>query len=64
MKAVLFSFTRRGAALSLKLQSYLEAMHWQTTVYGGKKFIYLDPVIQEIQTSLRQVVKKHFLNRL
>lgn len=36
MKAVLFSFTRRGAALSLKLQSYLEAMHWQTTVYGGK----------------------------
>lgn len=61
MKAVLFSFTRRGAALSLKLQSYLEAMHWQTTVYGGKKFIYLDPVIQEIQTSLRQVVKKAFL---
>lgn len=61
MKAVLFSFTRRGTALSLKLQSYLETMHWQTTVYGEKKFIHLNPIIQEIQPSLRQVVKKAFL---
>lgn len=60
MKAVVFAFTRRGGFLGVQLQSYLESLRWQTTLYGGAKCRGLDPTICEIQPSLRQVVKKAF----
>ena len=52
MKAVLFSFTRRGARLSISVLSYLKLCGWQVRALTGKKFISLDSKLEEIEPDL------------
>lgn len=52
MKAVLFSFTRRGARLSISVLSYLKLCGWQVRALTGKKFISLDSKLEELEPDL------------
>ena len=63
MKAVLFSFTRRGARLSISVQSYLKLCGWQVRALTGKKFISLDSKLEEIEPDLAVVPARLFLKQ-
>lgn len=60
MKAVLFSFTRRGARLSISIQSYLKLCGWQVRALTGKKFVSLDSQLEEIEPDLASCTGQAF----
>lgn len=53
MKTVIFSFTRRGAKLSVSIQSFLKLSGSDVSLLTGKKFANLDKVLQEIEPDLQ-----------
>ena len=60
MNAVIFSFTRNGAKISVRLQKYLDTCGFETGVYTTKRYQELDPVLQEISPSLQVMCRDAF----
>ena len=47
MKAVIFSYTRRGASLSLRIRKCLQALDYETEVYTSEKYIEVDSSLKK-----------------
>ena len=48
MNAIVFSFTRNGAKISLKLQKYLDSCGFATEIFTTRRYRDLDPALKEI----------------
>jgi len=46
MNATVFSYTRKGAQLSLKIKEILEVLGYKTEVYTSEKFVDVDPILK------------------
>lgn len=65
MNATVFSFTRNGALISVRLQHYLESFGFTTKILTTKRYAELDPALQEIAPGLQEACKEAFAtNRL
>ena len=53
MNAIVFSFTRNGAKISLKLQKYLDSCGFATEIFTTRRYRDLDPALKEIGPVLR-----------
>lgn len=60
MNADIFSFTKNGTALSLKLQSYLMINGWETESLTGRRFMHMSPKLRQIDSSLKEAVGAAF----
>ena len=60
MNATVFSFTRNGALISVKLQQYLESFGFTTKILTTKRYAELDPALQEIAPGLQEACKDAF----
>ena len=60
MNAIVFSFTRNGAKISLKLQKYLDSCGFATGIYTTRRYRDLDPALKEISPSLQLMCKEAF----
>ena len=60
MNAIVFSFTRNGAKISLKLQKYLDSCGFATGIYPPRRYRDLDPALKEISPSLQLMCKEAF----
>ena len=60
MNAIVFSFTRNGAIISLKLQKYLDSCGFATGIYTTRRYRDLDPALKEIGPSLQLMCKEAF----
>ena len=60
MNATVFSFTRNGALISVKLQQYLESFGFTTKILTTKRYAELDPALQEIAPGLQETCKDAF----
>ena len=60
MNAIVFSFTRNGAMISLKLQKYLDSCGFATGIYTTRRYRDLDPALKEIGPSLQLMCKEAF----
>ena len=60
MNAIVFSFTRNGAKISLKLQKYLDSCGFATGIYTTRRYKDLDPALKEIGPSLQLMCKEAF----
>jgi len=60
MNAIIFSFTRNGAKISLELQKYLDSRGFETGVFTTRRYKELDPSLKEISPSLRGMCEKAF----
>ena len=58
MQAVVFSFTRKGAALSLKLQTYLAVHGFATEIKTMSNFADLSPLLQIIAPNVKNTFAK------
>ena len=47
MKAVIFSYTRRGAKLSLRIRKCLQALAYETEVYTSEKYVEVDSLLKK-----------------
>ena len=47
MNAIVFSYTRKGAQLSLQVKMTLEALGYTTDVYTSEKFMEVDPLLKK-----------------
>ena len=47
MNASVFSYTRKGAQLSLKVKNILDALGYKTEVYTSEKFVHVDPLLKK-----------------
>lgn len=47
MKAVIFSYTRRGANLSLRIRECLQALDYETNVYTTEKYLEVDSSLKK-----------------
>ena len=65
MKATVFSFTRNGALISVKLQPYLESFGFTTDILTIKRYAQVHPALREIAPGLQEACKEAFAgNRL
>ena len=60
MNAIIFSFTRNGAKISLQLQKYLDSCGFKTGLYTTRRYKAVDPVLKEISPSLQEMCKEAF----
>ena len=60
MNAIVFSFTRNGAKISLKLQKYLDSCGFATEIFTTRRYRDLDPALKEIAPSLQLMCKEAF----
>ena len=60
MNAIVFSFTRNGAKISLKLQKYLESCGFKTGIFTTRRYREVDPALREISPSLQEMCKEAF----
>ena len=60
MQAVVFSFTRKGAALSLKLQTYLAVHGFATEIKTMSNFADLSPLLQIIAPNVKMACSEAF----
>ena len=60
MNAIVFSFTRNGAKISLKLQKYLDSCGFATEIFTTRRYRDLDPALKEIGPSLQLMCKEAF----
>ena len=60
MNAIVFSFTRNGAKISLILQKYLDSCGFATGIYTTRRYRDLDPALKEISPSLQLMCKEAF----
>lgn len=60
MNAIIFSFTRNGAKISLKLQKYLDSCGFKTGIFTTRRYRDVDPALREISPSLQEMCKEAF----
>ena len=60
MNAIIFSFTRNGAKISLQLQKYLDSCGFKTGLYTTRRYKAVDPILKEISPSLQEMCKEAF----
>ena len=60
MNAIIFSFTRNGAAISVKLQNYLNTCGFETGIFTTKRYRMMDPALKEIRPSLQEMCRDAF----
>lgn len=60
MNAIVFSFTRNGAAISVKLKKYLDSCGFETGIFTTKRYKDTDKVLQEIRPSLLEMCREAF----
>ena len=60
MNAIVFSFTRNGAKISLKLQKYLNSCGFRTGIFTTRRYSQEDPALKEISPSLQEMCKEAF----
>lgn len=60
MNAIVFSFTRNGAKISLKLQKYLDSCGFETGIYTTRRYKEVNPALKEISPSLQVMCKEAF----
>ena len=60
MNAIVLSFTRNGAGISLKLKKYLDSRGFTTEVFTTGRYRDMDPILQEINPSLQALCEKAF----
>lgn len=60
MNAIIFSFTRNGARISLQLQKYLDSCGFNTGLYTTRRYKAVDPALKEISPSLSEMCKDAF----
>ena len=60
MNAIIFSFTRNGAKISLKLQKYLDSCGFKTGLFTTRRYKEIDPALKEISPSLQEMCKEVF----
>ena len=60
MNAIVFSFTRNGAKISLKLQKYLDSCGFETGIFTTRRYREVDPALREISPSLQVMCKEAF----
>ncbi len=60
MKACIFSFTRNGALISLRLQEYLRKQGIEAGVYATKRYVDTDPRLSPIAPSLAAMAEETF----
>ena len=60
MNAIIFSFTRNGAKISLKLQKYLDSCGFKTGLFTTRRYKEIDPALKEISPSLQEMCKEAF----
>ena len=60
MNAIIFSFTRNGAKISLKLQKYLDSCGFKTELFTTLQYKDIDPAFKEIVPSLQEMCKDAF----
>ena len=59
MKAVIFSYTRRGAKLSLRIRKCLQALDYETEVYASEKYVEVDSSLKK-SASCKEEAKQAF----
>jgi len=57
MNATVFSYTRKGAQLSLKVKKTLEALGYETEVYTSEKFVDVDPILKKSMGCIKSAGK-------
>ena len=60
MNAIVFSLTRNGAKISLKLQKYLDSCGFETGIFTTRRYREIDPALREISPSLQVMCKEAF----
>lgn len=60
MNAIVFSFTRNGAKISLELQKYLDSCGFETGIFTTRRYRDVDPSLREISPSLQVMCKEAF----
>ena len=60
MNAIIFSFTRNGAKISLKLQKYLDSCGFKAGLFTTRRYKEIDPALKEISPSLQEMCKEAF----
>ena len=60
MNAIIFSFTRNGARISLQLQKYLDSCGFKTGIFTTRRYRDVDPALREISPSLQEMCKEAF----
>ena len=60
MNAIIFSFTRNGAKISLKLQKYLDSCGFKTGLFTTRRYKDIDPALKVISPSLQEMCKEAF----
>ena len=60
MNAIIFSFTRNGAKISLQLQKYLDSCGFKTGIFTTRRYRDVDPALREISPSLQEMCKEAF----
>lgn len=63
MSAIIFSFTRNGARISVRLQKYLNSCGFETEIYTTKRYITEDPALREIGPTLQEACREAFATR-
>ena len=59
MKAVIFSYTRSGARLSLRIRKCLQALDYKTDVYTSEKYVEVDSSLK-ISAGCKEAAKQAF----
>lgn len=60
MNAIVFSFTRNGAKISLKLQKYLDSCGFETGVFTTRRYQVIDSSLRVISPSLQEMCREAF----
>ena len=60
MNAIVFSFTRNGAKISLKLQKYLNSCGFETGIFTTRRYRDIAPALKVISPSLHEMCKEAF----
>ena len=59
MKAVIFSYTRSGARLSLRIRKCLQALDYKTDVYTSEKYVEVDSSLK-ISAGCKEAARQAF----
>ena len=60
MNAIIFSFTRNGAKISLQLQTYLDSCGFKAGLFTTRRYKEIDPALKVISPSLQEMCKDAF----
>lgn len=63
MNAIIFSFTRNGAEISVRLQQYLKTRGFATELYTTKRYATVSPALREIGPSFPEACREAFATR-